>query len=80
MTIDSKKIEDIKYRTMFDNQGVYPGAHLSKLDFDYLIMATEKGKCYEKVLKELVADEKNWFSNPWWIDKAKEALEGIDEK
>jgi hypothetical protein len=51
MLIDSKRIEDIKYQAMIDNQGVYPSAHLSKSDFDFLIEQAEKAVVLEKDIK-----------------------------
>jgi uncharacterized coiled-coil protein SlyX len=47
------KLENIKYGTMIDNQGVYPSAHLSKSDFDWLIKQVEKVEGLEKEIKEL---------------------------
>jgi hypothetical protein len=53
MSIDSKRIEDIKYQAMIDNQGFYPSVHLSKSDFDYLVEVAELAERYEKALKTI---------------------------
>jgi hypothetical protein len=37
----------------------------------------KKVERYEKALNEMVDDKKNWYGNPWWIEIAKEALEGL---
>ncbi|WP_026908929.1 hypothetical protein [Paucisalibacillus globulus] len=69
---EQERLEDIRHQTMIDNHGVHPGAHLSKVDWDYLIQQAEEKVILEQKVKDL--EEQFSFSEKF-VDKKYQRLE-----